>query len=208
MGVLDFISGKLKKQHDLPPIPEPEQHFEQPSLMHEVQRLRQQGLQDGEIIEYLQSQGFQPAEVYDALSQSSAAQGPEPFVPPHQQHDFQPSYNEHVMSKQDNVEETVESIVAEKWHEFQNALADVAKQRDKMESRMDKLEQSFNDLKSDVESLHKALVGKIGDYDRSLLDVGTEIKAMEKVFQKVLPELTSNVQELSRMNKKKKAASK
>jgi hypothetical protein len=44
------------------------------------------------------------------------------------------------------------------------------------------------------------------DYDKNLLDVGTEIKAMEKVFQKVLPELTSSVQELGRITKTAKAA--
>ncbi len=216
MGVLDFISGKLKKQHDLDLPPAPDQYpqqFQSPTLFQSVQDFKQQGMSDSDIIEHLQSQGFQPSEIYDALSQSVAAQGSEPFMPPQQQpqmqhndmQNMQMNYPEHKQNDS-NVEETVEAIVAEKLHEFQSALADVSRQREKSDSRMDRLEQSFADLKSDVESLHKALVGKIGDYDRSLLDVGTEIKAMEKVFQKVLPELTSNVQELSRINKKKKSA--
>ena len=62
-------------------------------------------------------------------------------------------------------------------------------------------EQELEDLKGDVENLHKAIVAKIGEYDKNLLDVGTEIKAMEKVFQKVLPELTGSVSELSRITK-------
>jgi len=41
-------------------------------------------------------------------------------------------------------------------------------------------------MKDEVENLHKAIVAKIGEYDKNLLDVGTEIKAMEKVFQKVM----------------------
>jgi hypothetical protein len=53
----------------------------------------------------------------------------------------------------------------------------------------------------DLEGLHKAIVARIGEYDKSLLDVGTEIKAMEKVFQKVLPDLTGSVQELSKITK-------
>ena len=60
-------------------------------------------------------------------------------------------------------------------------------------------------MKSDLDNLHKAIVSKIGEYDKNLLDVGTEIKAMEKVFQKVLPELTSSVQELGRITKTAKA---
>ena len=43
-------------------------------------------------------------------------------------------------------------------------------------------------------------MSKIADYDKNLLSVGTEIKAME-VFQKVLPTLTENVGELSRITK-------
>ena len=41
---------------------------------------------------------------------------------------------------------------------------------------------------------------------KNILEVGTEIKAMEKVFQKVLPTFTSTVNELSRItgNLKKK----
>ncbi len=40
-----------------------------------------------------------------------------------------------------------------------------------------------------------------GEYDQNILNVGTEIKVMEKVFQKVLPTLTENVNELSRITK-------
>ena len=47
--------------------------------------------------------------------------------------------------------------------------------------------------------LQQALVGKIGEYDQNILNVGMEIKAMEKVFQKVLPQFTENVNELSRV---------
>ena len=80
--------------------------------------------------------------------------------------------------------------------------------KDKTDSRIDKIEQSLTDLKGDLSSLHKGIIGKISEYDKSLLSVGTEIKAMEKVFQKVLPELTSNVQQLSRMTKTRKTTKK
>ena len=46
------------------------------------------------------------------------------------------------------------------------------------------------DLKSDFDGLHKAILGKIGEYDKNLVNIGTDIKAMEKVFQKVIPILT------------------
>jgi hypothetical protein len=65
-----------------------------------------------------------------------------------------------------------------------------------------KLEQQFQDLKADFQSLHKALIGKVNEYDQNILNVGTEIKAMEKVFQKILPTFTENVSELSRITGK------
>ena len=66
----------------------------------------------------------------------------------------------------------------------------------------------MSDVKADLETLHKAIVSKIGEYDKNLLDVGTEIKAMEKVFQKVLPTLTENVSELSRITRQVKLGKK
>ncbi|MBI1969996.1 hypothetical protein HYS48_04850, partial [Candidatus Woesearchaeota archaeon] len=40
---------------------------------------------------------------------------------------------------------------------------------------------------------------KIGNYDQSIKDVSTEIRALEKVFQKILPGFVENVNELSRI---------
>jgi len=52
--------------------------------------------------------------------------------------------------------------------------------------------------------VHKAAwqvdkIGKISEYDKNITDVGVEIKAMEKVFQKVLPTFTENVNKIDRL---------
>ena len=52
-------------------------------------------------------------------------------------------------------------------------------------------------MKAEIENMHTAVVGKLSDYDKNLINVGTEIKAMEKVFQKVLPTFTDNINELT-----------
>jgi len=98
-------------------------------------------------------------------------------------------------------EEIAESIIEEKWHELTRDLDKMNEWKELSNSRIDKIEQSITDIKADLDNLHKAIVGKIGEYDKNLLDVGTEIKAMEKVFQKVLPELTDNVAQLSRITR-------
>ena len=68
---------------------------------------------------------------------------------------------------------------------------------------MNKFEQEIADLTSALNSLNKSLMGKISEYDKNISNVGTEIKAMEKVFEKVLPSLTENVNKLERMSKSK-----
>src|SRR3989338_6509041 len=77
--------------------------------------------------------------------------------------------------------------------------------KEKTDTRLDRIEQQLNDVKTDIDSLHKAIIGKISDYDKNLLDVGTEVKAMEKVFSKIIPTLTESINELSLATKKIKS---
>mgnify|MGYP001564374217 FL=1 len=75
--------------------------------------------------------------------------------------------------------------------------------KDRSEDRLAKIEQQIIDLRMTIDSLTKSIVSKISTYDQNITDVGTEIKAMEKVFQKVLPTLTESVNKLDRMAKGK-----
>ena len=70
-----------------------------------------------------------------------------------------------------------------------------------METRLDQMDQQVKDVKSSVDNMQKAIFGKISDYDKSLTNVGTEIKAMEKVFQQILPNLTESINRLDRVSK-------
>ena len=106
------------------------------------------------------------------------------------------------------MEELAEKVVEEKWQEFQKELVKWGEWRDNVNLRVERLEQGMTDTRADLDNLHKAIVSKIGEYDKNLIDVGTEIKAMEKVFQKVLPTLTENVSELARVTKNVKAQAK
>ena len=62
-------------------------------------------------------------------------------------------------------------------------------------------DQQIKDLTNSLNNLHKSLISKISEYDSNITNVGVEIKAMEKVFQKVLPSLTENVNKLDRIAK-------
>ncbi len=165
----------------------------------QVVSMQSQGLTNNQIIQSLQRQGYQPTQIYDALAQAEAKRSIEPMEVPGEmapRTEIRAPPASHPES-----EAIVEQIIEEKWHELQKDLGKINEWKELITSRMDKLEQSTTDMKSDLDGLHKAIVARIGEYDKTLMDVGTEIKAMEKVFQKVLPELTGNIQELSRITK-------
>ena len=158
-------------------------------------RMQSQGLQNNQIISALQQQGYPVTAIYDALSQAEVKKTGEPME----------TQQEQQTQRHPDTELLIEQIIEEKWHDLQKDIARINEWKEAISSRMDKTEQAVADMKADLEGLHKAIVARIGEYDKTLLDVGTEIKAMEKVFQKVLPELTGNIQELSRITKNVRA---
>ncbi len=193
---LTDLFKKPKKEAEIPPPPS-----STALPIEQVDNLKKQGYPNDQIIDYLKSQGFSAAQIYDAISQVEARTPAEPFQPPARgpEQGFAPQQRAPVP---DNTEEMVEAIVDEKWRNFSKDVTKFKDWQDASDSRLDKLEQGMKDIRADVESLHKAIISKISDYDKSLMDVGTEIKAMEKVFSKVLPDLTESVSKLSQMSKK------
>lgn len=163
-----------------------------------VLSLQQQGLTQNQIIQTLQRQGYSQAQVSDAMNQAAVkgqvTGGEAPIAGPPQGPSILPP-------ESTRFEEIAESIIQEKWEDFQKQLEKERTWKEKTESRVGVVEGQLGELRGIVDNLHKAIVSKITDYDKSLLSVGTEIKAMEKVFQQILPTLTDNVQELSRLTK-------
>ncbi len=100
-----------------------------------------------------------------------------------------------------DVEEISEAIIEEKWQDLMKDLNKLLDWKDKVEQRVAVLEQRFNDMKSGFDNLQKSIVERVGEYDKSVKDVGSEMKALEQVFQKIIPTLTENVNELSRITK-------
>lgn len=164
----------------------------------QVLAMRNQGLSDNQIIQTLQRNGYDSTKILDALNQAEAkgavGAGPVPGMGS--------AKPEKPMSHdEEGFEQIAESIVEEKFQEHMKDLSNIAEWKDKTDEKLAGIEKSIENIQTDMNSLHKAIVGKISEYDKNLLDVGTEIKAMEKVFKKVLPEFTQNVNELSRVTK-------
>ena len=73
---------------------------------------------------------------------------------------------------------------------------DLTKQVVDFKKQLDDLNQKFSDTQN-------TMLGKVEEYNKSIGDVNVEIKAMGKVFQKLIPEFTENVNKLSKSVNKK-----
>lgn len=212
MGILDLFKKKPVMPSEGPPVgfPVPMGYpvpgpVPPPIPIEQVITMQQNGLTNNQIIQTLERQGYQPQQIYDALAQAENRGQLEPL--PEMPAPAGDTGGALPREAPKGYEEIAEAIVEEKWQEFTRELGKINEWKETTNSRMDKLDQSVSDMKSDLDNLHKAIVSKISEYDKNLLDVGTEIKAMEKVFQKVLPELTGSVAELSRVTKAVKSKS-
>jgi len=108
--------------------------------------------------------------------------------------------NQSYQTDKQMIEEIAEAIVEEKWAEKKKEIDKVAEWKENVASTLIQLQQQIDDVKASFDSMQKAMLGKISEYDENLTNVGTEIKAMEKVFSKVLPSLTESVNKLGRIS--------
>jgi hypothetical protein len=105
---------------------------------------------------------------------------------------------------QTSPEELVEAIIEEKWNDLVKDINKVIEWKQKADAKIVAMEQQVLDLQSQFDKLHQAIIGKVGDYDKHILEVGTQLQAMEKVFGKVLPTFIDNVSELSAITQRVK----
>jgi len=225
-----FKLSKKKTEQPLDvPMPSPDAQMQpapqaQSSPIEQVLMMKQQGYTNNQIVQTLQSQGYNTSQIFDAINQAGlstfqAAPGPE-----HEEtgmQDYGQSYEQQPYPQQqsfqtfqapkeiqapasideERIQEVAEAIIDEKWEELAKDIKKVIEWKERSEDRIAKLEQQIIDLRLSIDSLTKGMMSKISGYDQNIMDVGTEIKAMEKVFQKVLPNLTESVNKLDRMTK-------
>ena len=210
---------------------EPEPSPAQTNPTDQVIQLRQQGLNDNQIIQALQKDGFASAQIFDAMSQAdikggaggapapantppAPAQGinptaPAAMAPPAMAQaqpmmppaDMPPPQEDYGGDSTERIEEIAEAIIDEKWEVLVKDIHKIVEWKDGMDSKMSKVESEVSDIREDFDKLHKAIINKIDEYDKNLSDVGSEIKSMNQVFQKILPTFTENISTLSRITK-------
>lgn len=180
-----------------------------------IQNMKQQGLSNNQIIQDLQRQGYNPQQIFDAINMSeptNISAGPIDNFPQQQPEQQMPqpepsmnipqqNYSRSGDETKEKIEEMAEAIIDEKWEELVKSINKIIEWKGKIEGNINKIEQEIKDLKESFDQLHSSIVGKINEYDKNIVNVGTEVKAMSQVFEKVLPTFTENVSELRRIVK-------
>jgi hypothetical protein len=148
MALLDIFKKKRKEAppemsmtSDFPASPPAGLPVEQVSYM------KSQGMANEEIISSLQTQGYTPKQIYNAIAQFEA--GP-PATPagPGAFPEMPEGIPETVPSAKPSAgfEEIAETIVEEKWTELTKELTKFSEWRETTDSRVDRIEQSIAGL--------------------------------------------------------------
>ena len=117
---------------------------------------------------------------------------------------MQQYYQPPQQSSTEQIQEIAESIIEEKWQEFMSQMGDFDIWRDRVNREIGSVKQELIRTQDRFNNLQKAVLGKVSDYNENILDLGTEMKALEKVFEKILDPLTTNIKELERITNKLK----
>ncbi|HME87459.1 MAG TPA: hypothetical protein VKE88_03540 [Candidatus Nanoarchaeia archaeon] len=171
-------------------------------IMNKASQMRAQGMSNDEVAQRLLYQGYTNAQVFDAMSQGDVVPAMETAHMDYSQQSFsQPQMQmaDHSMIDTSKISEIAESIIEEKWTDLVDHVNRIIEWKSSMELRLNTVDEQIKTLKTDFDSLHKAILGKINDSDSVMREVSVDIKALEQVFKKILPGFVENVNELSKI---------
>ncbi len=106
------------------------------------------------------------------------------------------------------IQEIVESIVEEKWEDLISKFGDINLWKESVNNDLEAIKQETLRTQERFNNLQNILIGKVADYNKSVIELNAEMKALEQVMQKIIEPLTNNVKELGRITsdlKKKKS---
>ena len=187
-----------------------------------IDTLKKEGRTSQEIYDSLSNEGKQPANDLEAPAPISEEMGAEGNVPtsaeeaptaaeqPAQQEvDFgmppmRSSPTTSIPSRQniEQIEEIAESIIEEKWNELNATVGNLNIWKEKTSAEIEAIKQEILRIRHSFENLNNAIIGRVDEYGKGVSDLGVEIKALNKIMEKIIQPLSSNVRELSIITEK------
>jgi hypothetical protein len=202
--MFDFLKKKQDDEFDpagadFPPVAD--------TPVNEIIEMRRQGMSNDQIISKLKTEGFNFSQIQNAMSQAevknAAVPGPadiplpdvslpeptsEPAAPL-----AQPAP---ARTDKDDIERLLEQIIEEKWKGVTNKLDAIESWKVGIEAKMGSIDKSLSTLNDRIDKVQSSAASKTDDYDRTMQDVQTEMKALEKIMGKLIPSMTDTIKEL------------
>ncbi|MBI2106819.1 hypothetical protein HYT57_02435 [Candidatus Woesearchaeota archaeon] len=116
---------------------------------------------------------------------------------------YNPQYYQQSSSSEE-IQEIAESIIEERWQEFMARAGNFELWKERTDREMVSIKQELIRTQDRFNNLQKAVLGKVSEYNENILNISTEMKALEKVFEKILDPLVTNIKELERITNKLK----
>lgn len=109
----------------------------------------------------------------------------------------QPSASGNNNSVSPQVEELIETIVAESLDQMENELQNVYGEIDELRQDMENIDQRVHDLEVRDDEDQQEFIQKVNEMEEHVDDYQSRIGGLEKAFQQVLPSLVENVRDLT-----------
>ena len=168
-------------------------------------QLVQEGYPATNVLEHVQTQQFAP------MTQPTFQGMMPPPPPPPPQYEPASGKEDVITLLTEDIQEISEAIIAEKWGKAKKDIDEMLRWKDDADSKLGAIQDQMKALEAKMDSLEKAIFGKVEDYSRGISDVNAELKAMQRVFSTVMPTFTANIKELQGLvegTKEKKKAKK
>ena len=117
----------------------------------------------------------------------------------------QETYSNYQDTRQDQTQEIVESIVEEKWDDLISKVGDLNLWKESVNNDIESVKQEILRLQERISNLQNVMLGKVTEYSKGIYEIGTEMKALEQVFQRILQPLTTNIRDLNKVTEELKS---
>tara|TARA_Y100000310_G_scaffold337244_1_gene423835 strand:+ start:706 stop:1350 length:645 start_codon:yes stop_codon:yes gene_type:complete len=99
----------------------------------------------------------------------------------------------------DVIEEIAESIISEKWDDLVKNVGDLKLWKERIDTDVEGIKQEIIRTQTRLENLQTAVMGKVSEYGEGVTDISAELKALEKVMEKIINPLTKSVKDLQKV---------
>lgn len=184
-------------------------------LLDVILEMQSQGLGEEEITENLRQQGFSAREIQEALSQLqvreavsqeySGMEAPQPGEETSGGYDYQQSYPPYAAPSvsSEMVSEIVEQVVAEKFSGLNKTVSSLSLLKSSFEEQLKSFEARIRKIEENMDSLQKAILGKIGEYGKDMKSIHQEMNMMQESFSKALNPLMDKARGTAKVSREK-----